>query len=306
MPTGLFGFADLLHGANRYSGRPLFETRFVGTHDGVIECAHGMRLAAGCLDGTDLDALLIPGFWAESPQQVSDAVTANAELVSTLRGLPKRVQLWGYCTGVCLLAASGKLSDQPATVTWWLADTMLRRHGSVIWQSEQNCIFNERTATASGVSGYSQIAQALIEQSLDAEAFRYLTSLMVLPRPAPAHPVFQAMSLIEQSGRMLRKLHAVVESLPASDITVRRLATELHMSERTLARKVVAETGSAVAAYVRRIKLNQVSERLMLTSTPATTISADLGFSSDSGMRRMFKELTGLAPLEYRQKYGRQ
>jgi transcriptional regulator GlxA family with amidase domain len=264
-----------------------------------------MRLAAGSLHGAELDALLIPGFWAESPQQVSDVVSANAELVSALRGLPKGLQLWSYCAGVCLLAASGKLSDQPATVTWWLADAMLRRHGNVIWQSEQNCIFNERTATASGVSGYSQIAQALIEQTLDAEAFRYLTSLMVLPRPAPTHPAFQAMSLIEQSGRMLRKLYAVVEALPASDITVRRLATELHMSERTLARKVMAETGSALAAYVRRIKLNQVSERLMLTSTSATTISADLGFSSDSGMRRMFKELTGDAPLEYRRKYGR-
>jgi transcriptional regulator GlxA family with amidase domain len=69
--------------------------------------------------------------------------------------------------------------------------------------------------------------------------------------------------------------------------------------------KVVAATGLSVAAYVRRIKLNQASERLILTSASASTISAELGFSSDSSMRRMFKELTALTPLEYRQAFGR-
>ncbi|MEX3839782.1 helix-turn-helix domain-containing protein [Paraburkholderia sp. BR10882] len=55
----------------------------------------------------------------------------------------------------------------------------------------------------------------------------------------------------------------------------------------------------------RKIKLDQVSERLIMTSAPATTISAELGLSSDSGMRRMFKELTALTPSQYRQMFGR-
>jgi AraC-like DNA-binding protein len=68
---------------------------------------------------------------------------------------------------------------------------------------------------------------------------------------------------------------------------------------------VAAGTGLPVAGFLRRIKLNQVSERLIQTSASASTISAALGFSSDSSMRRMFKELTGLTPAEYRQAFGR-
>jgi AraC-like DNA-binding protein len=71
------------------------------------------------------------------------------------------------------------------------------------------------------------------------------------------------------------------------------------------ARKVSAATGSPVASYLRRIKLNQASERLIHTTVPANTISAELGFSSDSSMRRMFKDLTALTPTEYRQAFGR-
>jgi AraC-like DNA-binding protein len=113
------------------------------------------------------------------------------------------------------------------------------------------------------------------------------------------------MNLVDQPNRLIRKLHAITEQIPAAELTVSRLAEELNMTERTLARKVAAATGFPVANYVRCIKLNQVSERLIHTSAPASTISTELGFSSDSGMRRMFKDLTALTPAQYRQAFGR-
>lgn len=306
MPAGLFAFADLLHAANRRASSTLFETRFVAVQAGAVECAQGLSLQVdSTLVGSDFDALLIPGFWAESAQQVDDALATNAPLVAALSARSKKQQLWSYCSGVCLLAASGKLDGQPATVTWWLAEVMAQRHKAVKWQSERHSVINERTATASGVNGYLPIAQALIERYVSPEVFRDLTKLMVLARPAQAHSAFAAMSLIEQSSKLLRQLHALVEQLPAEQKTVQRLAGQLGMSERTLSRKVSSETGVAVATYARCIKLNQVSERLILTSVAVNTISAELGFSSDSNLRRMFKELTALTPLEYRQQFGR-
>ena len=306
MPAGLFAFTDLVQAANHHTGRTLFEIQSVALHSEAVDCAHDMPLtAAATFDDTAFDAILIPGFWAESPQHVADALVQNADLVSALTGLPKKVKLWSYCTGVCLLAATDKLRGDPATVTWWLANAMRKWHPGVLWQSEQNCVVNERTATATGVHGYMQIAQLLIEQHVSAEVFRDLANLMVLPRPMQAHGAFQSISLIGQSDRMLRKLHSLVEELPANDITVQRLAKELNTSERTLARRVATETGYPVAAHARRIKLNQVSERLISTSIPASTISAELGFSSDSSMRRMFKKITALTPSEYRLKFGR-
>ena len=213
--------------------------------------------------------------------------------------------MWSYCTGVCLLASTGRLNRQAATATWWLADTMRQHHPKVIWQIERTYIVNSRTATASGVNGYLPIAQALIEKHLNAEAYRDLTKLMVLPRPERSHQAFQAMQLIAQPDRLLRKLYAIAEQIPATELTVQRLARELATSERTLARKVLAATGLSIGNYVRRIKLNQASERLILTSASVSTISAELGFSSDSNMRRMFKELTALTPAEYRLAFGR-
>jgi transcriptional regulator GlxA family with amidase domain len=306
MPAGLFAFADLLHAANRRTGMTLFESMFVAEQAGMVECAHGQSLnAALSVQDSRLDAILIPGFWAESPRQITSALSQNADLTKVLGGLQKNVMMWSYCTGVCMAAATGRLHGQKATVTWWLADMMREYFPKTVWQTERTSIFNLRTATASGVNGYLPIAQAFIEKRLSMEAYRELTKLMVLPRPERTHHTFQTMNLVEQPDRLLRKLHAITEQIPAAEVTVRRLAQELNMTERTLARKVAAATGSAVASYARCIKLYQVSERLIHTSAPASTISVELGFSSDSGMRRMFKELTALTPAQYRLAFGR-
>lgn len=217
MPAGLLAFADLLHAANRRSGLTLFETRYVALQRGTIECAHGLMLeATDAISDSVPEAILVPGFWAESTQHVDKTLAAHADLLAALSMLGKGCQLWSYCVGVCLVAASGRLNNQPATVTWWLADTMLKRYQNVRWQSEKNCIFNERNATAAGVNGYLPIAQSLIEQRVSPADFRDLIKLMVLPRPALSHDAFQAISLIEQPSKLLRQVHALVERLPAN------------------------------------------------------------------------------------------
>lgn len=306
MPAGLFAFADLLHAANRRAGKRIFETVFLAAESGVVQCAHDQPLvASGAVERTECDAILVPGFWAESPQQIANALATHTPLIEALARRPKSVMMWTYCTGVCLLAATGRLDGQNATVTWWLADLVRARFKKITWQTEQTSIFNLLTATASGVSGYLPIAQSLIERRISSEAYRDLTKLMVLPRPESAHPVFQTMSSMEQGNGLLRKLHAIAEAMPACKVTVGLVASALNMTERTLARKVSAATGLSVANYLRRIKLNQVSERLIVTFAPASTISEELGFSSDSSMRRMFKDLTALTPAEYRLAFGR-
>ncbi len=306
MPAGLLGFADLLHAANRRTGRALFEPHLVALAPGPVACSQGLSLRADhAINAAELDAVLVPGFWAESLQDVDATLQANAALVRQLAALPATCRIWSYCVGVSLAATAGRLDGKPATATWWLLDALRMRCPKVRWQGEQTCIFAARHATASGVNGYLPIAQALIERHVSPAVLHELVRLMVLPRPAQAHDAFQNTGLIQQPGPLLRQLHLLVQTLPADQLTLARLADSLHLSERSLARKVKEETGSPAAAYARRIKLAQVAERLTLTTAPLSTISSELGFSSDTNLRRMFKQLTRLTPAQYRQQFAR-
>ncbi|WEK08323.1 MAG: helix-turn-helix domain-containing protein [Candidatus Pseudomonas colombiensis] len=304
MPAGLLAFADLLHGANRHAGRELFHPQYVALASGPVRCAHGVLLNAEAgLEQTPLDGLLIPGFWAESAAEVSATLAASGELLQAL-ARQRGPQLWSYCTGVVLLAASGQLQGRAATLTWWLLEPMLQQFPEVDWRSERTWVFDRGVATASGVGGYLPIAQELIQRHLGAERMQQLNQLLVLPRPVQPHPVFAALSLIQQDSPWLRRLQLWVEQTPAEQATVARLALAMGVSERSLARRVRLEQGQAVGTWMRLVKLNQVSERLLFSTLSVSQISAALGFSSDSNLSRMFKQQTGLAPLPYRQRYG--
>ena len=303
MPAGLLAFADLLLAANRRAGHEAFSLCYVAHQPGAVACAHGVLLsAAEGLDDAALDALLVPSFWAESVQQVSTLLAANQPLLRQLARLP--VPLWSYCTGVCLLAASGRLQGRVATLTWWLVDAMSRQFPEVQWRNERLWVIDQDVASACGVNGYLPLASELIQQHLGAEVFQDLQRLMVLPRPVQAHPAFQGLSLIEHASPLLRQVQLWVEDTPAEQATVARLAAALGLAERTLARRVAAEQGQPLATWVRTIKLNQVSQRLLYSRASIGQISEQLGFSSDSNLSRMFKRLTGLAPQDYRQRFG--
>lgn len=306
MPAGLLAFADLLRTCNRHTGRALFETRFVALRAGPVDCGHGVMLQADAgIERDPPDALLVPGLWADSAQQIDALLARRAALVAALVRSPRTMQLWSYCTGVALLAATGRLDRQPATATWWLADALRLRHRKVHWDPARACIVNPRTATASGASGHLPLAQALIEHHAGRDVLHAVARLLVLPRPAASHPAFEATRLIEQPPGLLRTLHALVEALPAHQLTVATLAKRLGLSERTLARQVAREAGTGIAAHVRRIKLHQVSERLTLTGAPLSSIADELGYSSDASLHRMFRQLTGMTPSTYRQRYSR-
>lgn len=304
MPAGLFAFADLLQAANQRVGEQHFELCWVGLDNAPVDCAQGMRLQPqSSLVQANCSAVLIPGLWADSEAMIAQALEANRGLIRALNQLPRSTQLWSYCTGVCLLAQSGRLQGERATATWWLAASLQARFPQVHWQFEQTQVSNRLNATASGVSGYLAIARVLLEEQLGSVVYREIATLMVLPRPEPATPVFRSVGLMQQTEPLLRSLHLLVERLPAQQLNVQRLAEELAVSARTLARKVKSLTKLTVADHVRLIKLNQAGERLILTADSIGRISDSLGYGDESSFRRTFKQVTGLTPAVYRQQY---
>lgn len=78
------------------------------------------------------------------------------------------------------------------------------------------------------------------------------------------------------------------------------MAQTLHVSPRTLAGRVHAQTGLAAAQWMRHIKLRQVASALCETRQPLKRIAEDLGFASEADLVRVFRQVTGMTPLAYR------
>jgi AraC-like DNA-binding protein len=145
-------------------------------------------------------------------------------------------------------------------------------------------------------------------------AFDQPSELLVLPeavmdRPSPrAHPeleqateemVVRYLALRDRNDILSQVRAALYECLPEGEVSAERIAEQLHMSARTLRRKLDDQQTSfrALLNEVRRsLALRYIKDR----SLSLTEISYLLGFSEPSSFSRAFRGWTGEAPSRAR------
>jgi len=309
--SGLFAFAEMLEVANKRSGRKVFTVQWAGLDNSEVSISTGGEKPAltmkpeTTLADYSLDAVLLPGFWTNNQDDIEHSLKTKQVLTAALKRLPPHTQLWGYCTAVCMMAASGRLDNKRATATWWIADFVQDKYPAVNWHFSQTCVFETDHVTASGLSGYMPIAQAVIEKHCGQDVLRDIIELMVIPKPEKAIQAFTQIKLMKLDDKILQQLYIWVEKTPATELSNPALARTLNQTERTLTRKVKQATDLPLASFMRLIKLHQASEYLIYSRKPINIISDMLGFSDDAAFRRSFKKVSSYTPSEYRQAFQR-
>lgn len=306
MPAGLFATADMARAANLRSQTRLFDVCWAGVDLEPVPTWQGPALRPTVvLAQADADAVLVPGLWLSSTDGVDAPLRQLAPVTGALHALPARTQLWSYCAGVVLAAASGRLRGQSATATWWLRSALQQQpFAGVDWRFDEPLVAGPVATTAAGANGYLPLMLHALAARLAPQALSDLQALLMLPRPRTAHPAFAGHDLMTLGDADLRRAMLWVQRSPASDLRLPALAEALGLSPRTLARRVQAHTGLSAAHWMRRIKLRQASEALCDTSLPLKRIAEDLGFASEAGLHRAFRQATGQTPLAYRMAHG--
>ena len=89
--------------------------------------------------------------------------------------------------------------------------------------------------------------------------------------------------------------HHLSEAIPPQAI-----ADKLFLSRSSLSRRFKAETGQTLTDFIMGEKVEEAKRLLCYSEKPLNAIGAYLGFSSQSHFSRVFKQITGKTPSEYR------
>lgn len=104
---------------------------------------------------------------------------------------------------------------------------------------------------------------------------------------------------MDNGGTSTKVIQIINELLPLSCPTEEIIAFKLHMSKRTLQRKLSIEKQSFLT-LLTSVRLMLAKQKLAITSISITEITYQLGYSSPSTFARAFKKHTGLSPVEFR------
>ena len=99
---------------------------------------------------------------------------------------------------------------------------------------------------------------------------------------------------------------ALKETNFQNKITVDQLATMLALSRRNLERRFKKATANTVVEYIQRVKVEAAKQSLESSRENVNEVMYNVGYSDPKAFRTTFKKITGLSPIQYRNRYNRE
>jgi transcriptional regulator GlxA family with amidase domain len=233
-------------------------------------------------------------------------IALNHEVVPWLRRIAARgANVATVCTGAFLVAEAGLLDRRSATTHWAFQAMFAARYPRVYLEPQAIVVDQGRVCTAGGATSFLNLALFLVERLLGAGVARaasrmFLVDVNKSPQGAYAMLSTQKMHADED----ILRAQALIERDPSSVRTVDDLARRAVMSRRTFVRRFTAATGNAPRTYVQRARIELAKRALESGREPIGAIAARCGYADLAAFRKIFVRFTGLAPADYRARYG--
>jgi YesN/AraC family two-component response regulator len=151
------------------------------------------------------------------------------------------------------------------------------------------------------VSALDYLVKPIEPGRLAATVRRILAQTSPVAAVAPERFVARTRSGVESTTQRLEGL--LEEELRGGNAAVEHLAARLHMSPRTLHRRL-GEEGTGFRRVLARLRRDLAARHLRETRLALGEIAFLLGFSEVSAFHRAFKRWTGWPPLAYRRAHA--
>jgi transcriptional regulator GlxA family with amidase domain len=103
----------------------------------------------------------------------------------------------------------------------------------------------------------------------------------------------------------IKKAQDFIEKNYQEKITVDQIASMLALSRRNLERRFRKATSNSVVEYIQRVKIEAAKVSLESSRENVNDAMYKVGYSDPKAFRVSFKKITGLSPMQYRNKYNR-
>jgi len=230
----------------------------------------------------------------------------DPRVIRWVRSAAKRSRrVTSVCSGAFVLAEAGLLDGRRATTHWQWCDTLAAMYPNVRVERDSIFVVDGSTYTSAGVTAGIDLALALVEEDLGAEAARTVAQQLVvfLRRPGGQSQFSAQIASPVADREPLRELQDWVAANPAADLSVPTLAERVAMSPRNFARAFRRETGMTPGAYVESVRVEQARIALEGSDVQVESIAHHCGFGTVETMRRAFHRRLGVGPAAYRSRF---
>ena len=250
------------------------------------------------------DLIIIPSVHGDKPQIIIenrpllDWVTAQYRQGAAVASL---------CIGAFLLAATGLLNGRSCTTHWDFAQDFREMYPDVNLVEDKIITDENNIYTSGGAYSWLNLIVYLVEKYCGREmAVTCSKGFQVDYQRMSQSPFIIFSGQKDHEDEAVRTAQEYIEKNCHCKITVDELAERLILGRRNLERRFKKATGNTVMEYIQRVKMEAVKKSLETSRLGVNEVMDRVGYTDPKAFRMTFKKVTGLSPLQYRNRYNRE
>jgi transcriptional regulator GlxA family with amidase domain len=102
------------------------------------------------------------------------------------------------------------------------------------------------------------------------------------------------------------KSQLFIEEHYTDKLSIAELADHAAIGRRSFERRFKKATNNTVMEYIQRVKIEAAKRSFESSQKNINEVMFDVGYTDTKAFRTVFKKVTGLTPVEYRNKYNKQ
>ena len=284
-----------------HAARPEFETVVVSADGNSLRDPQGRLISvdASFRDVEVCDAVLVTGMAlaADRAPPLTKSVMQASDWISACH--QKGAWVGGDCAGTFVLGEAGLLDRRRCTTTWWLHHVFKRRFPRAlpVWGSAMES--HDQVITTGGPLSWIDLALQIIRNSAGVEIARLAADISVADSLPLPQSIYAPRGFINGSDPFLLEAEQLIRRSPGG-LTALELAKALHVSDRTLHRRLKHLTNESPKELITRVRIETACVLLQAPSASIKQVALECGYNEDTSFRRAFTQITGMNPAEYR------
>lgn len=284
---------------------PLFNVQLVGAskeilfNNGTIAVRPDKLLS----EVEETDVVFIPALFGDLPA----AIRSNQVLIPwIIEQYNRGAEVASLCVGAFLLASTGLLDGKKCSTHWGFQNEFRELFpdvevvdGSVI--TEENRLYS-----SGGANSYWNLLLHLVEKYTDRQTAILASKYFAVDIDRESQNAFALFK--GQKNHMdeaVKIIQEYIEQHIEEKMSVEELADLVSVGRRSFERRFKQATSNSVLEYIQRIKIEAAKKSFETSRKNISEVMYDVGYSDTKAFRTIFKKITGLTPIEYRNKYNK-
>ncbi len=271
---------------------PLSGGLFTANSDAVID------------DIKKTDLIIIPALDGDLTQ----AIEQNREFIPWMTGHRKNgSEIASLCLGAFLLASTGLLNGKRCATHWMAANEFKKMFPEVILVTEKIITDEQGIYSSGGAFSYLNLILYLVEKYAGRAMAILCAKVFAIEMERDTQSsfiIFQGQK--DHEDEAIKKAQLYIEKNFHERILVDDVASIVSLSRRNLERRFKKATANSVVEYIQRVKIEAAKTSLEKKRDNVNEVMYKVGYTDTKAFRSTFKKITGLSPVQYRNKFYQQ